>query len=114
MELELSTEDKKQINQWCEALESGKYKQTRHRLQESKGYCCLGVACELFGENLKRDKDGYLVGKKPFDQRNEKATIPDWLVRINYASSIYSLTCYNDIQKLSFKEIAKKIRKQFL
>lgn len=37
---------------WCQALESGEYKQGRHRLRtiENVGYsyCCLGVACELY------------------------------------------------------------------
>ena len=43
---------------WIEALESGKYDQTMHYLRAENyedgdgeihnGYCCLGVACELF------------------------------------------------------------------
>lgn len=44
---------------WVEALRSGKYQQTTgalHRVRESeglpKGYCCLGVACDLFAEEL--------------------------------------------------------------
>ena len=33
--------------QWVEALRSGKYKQSTTCLKSKKGYCCLGVLCEL-------------------------------------------------------------------
>lgn len=32
-------------------LESGKYKHTTNVLHNINGYCCLGVACEMFGYN---------------------------------------------------------------
>lgn len=32
---------------WTEALESGEYPQTKNRLKDDDGYCCLGVLCEL-------------------------------------------------------------------
>ncbi len=32
---------------WLRALRSGKYKQTRKQLKGPKGFCCLGVACEI-------------------------------------------------------------------
>lgn len=36
---------------WVEALRSGKYTQAQHGLHpESGGYCCLGVACDLYGK----------------------------------------------------------------
>lgn len=36
---------------WTEALRSGRYRQTRHRLKARNGaMCCLGVLCELAGE----------------------------------------------------------------
>lgn len=31
------------------ALRSGKYTQTKSRLRDNKGYCCLGVACDVLG-----------------------------------------------------------------
>ena len=33
---------------WIDALRSGKYKQTRGWLHNQNGYCCLGVACEMY------------------------------------------------------------------
>ena len=33
---------------WVTALRSGKYKQTKHHLADDNGFCCLGVACEVY------------------------------------------------------------------
>jgi hypothetical protein len=33
---------------WIEALRSGEYKQTDNALHKGDGYCCLGVACEVY------------------------------------------------------------------
>lgn len=35
---------------WIEALRSGKYNQTQSRLHDNDGYCCLGVACDLYNK----------------------------------------------------------------
>lgn len=32
---------------WIEALRSGNYEQTRFLLRDKRGYCCLGVLCDL-------------------------------------------------------------------
>lgn len=32
---------------WISALESGSYSQTRGRLSDGDGFCCLGVLCEI-------------------------------------------------------------------
>ena len=34
-------------NKWVEALRSGTYKQAKNRLRTSKGFCCLGVLCDV-------------------------------------------------------------------
>lgn len=33
---------------WVAALRSGEFSQTQGHLRDYKGYCCLGVACELY------------------------------------------------------------------
>lgn len=38
---------------WIAALRSGDYQQTQETLRDSKGFCCLGVACDVF------DPDGW-------------------------------------------------------
>ncbi len=42
---------KKEIaDKWVKALRSGSYEQTKRRLRDSHGYCCLGVLCDLAKE----------------------------------------------------------------
>jgi hypothetical protein len=36
---------------WVEALRSGEYQQAKSVLYDGTGYCCLGVACKLYGED---------------------------------------------------------------
>lgn len=47
---------------WVAALESGNYKQGHTHLRQDDYYCCLGIACEVFREELglrvDRDRDG--------------------------------------------------------
>ena len=54
---------KDNVKKWVEALRSGKYTQTTKCLQNQKGYCCLGVACDLYeketGHLLPKDDNGY-------------------------------------------------------
>jgi len=32
---------------WLEALRSGNYTQTQHRLRDKNGFCCWGVLCDI-------------------------------------------------------------------
>lgn len=43
---------------WIDALRSGKYKQTDSALATLDGYCCLGVACEVFATEARLKKSG--------------------------------------------------------
>jgi hypothetical protein len=52
---------KKEIaDKWVEALRSGHYKQTRGRLRDTQGYCCLGVLCEISGLSKFNEENKYL------------------------------------------------------
>lgn len=39
---------RRRIKKFVKALRSGKYKQTVGALSKDGGFCCLGVACELY------------------------------------------------------------------
>lgn len=39
--------DQEMKAKWIEALRSGRYLQARERLRAGKGFCCLGVLCDL-------------------------------------------------------------------
>lgn len=60
---------------WVAALRSGEYRQTKHQLQDSGGFCCLGVLCKVAGIEITPD------GKR---------TIVDGQEREDYGA-IYSL-----------------------
>ena len=40
---------------WVKALRSGEYKQTRGQLKNGDTYCCLGVACDLYGKHVLKE-----------------------------------------------------------
>lgn len=51
---------------WIKTLLEGNFPQTKNRLQDDKGYCCLGVACQIL-ENRKifkvrKDELGFIQG----------------------------------------------------
>lgn len=68
------------IQKWCDALRSGEYKQTRDKLEDVNGFCCLGVACKVFiPEELQvKDINGCLVGYDPSSQGSR----PNWLFNV--------------------------------
>jgi len=105
-------EFKENIQKWCNALRSGEYEQAAGLLQNSKGFCCLGVACMEFipkDKRLLRKGTGHLEGSTPdYFQLHS----PRWLRGINrdferktYPANL-SLVDLNDSGKYSFDEIA--------
>lgn len=102
--------NKKQFQLWIDALRSGDYKQTKETLEDSMGYCCLGVACKVLvpEDKLKLDQivlGGIMYGQFPEHQPNA----PKWLKEINsdfghkFDRQLIDL---NDEDKLSFEQIA--------
>jgi hypothetical protein len=102
---------------WAQALESGKYAQAAYQLRSANGYCCLGVACDLYikeqggeWEPMKREPGSYQF-------KTATAVLPpsvkNWLgIRDQggrYGGGAWSLTSANDDGK-SFAEIAAIIR----
>lgn len=53
--MELNEAEKKLVA----ALRSGDYKQSKQRLRDKDGFCCLGVACDISGIST-WDEDAYL------------------------------------------------------
>lgn len=73
--------NKPDIQQWINALRSGNYSQTKFYLQNNIGYCCLGLACQLFipQNQIEYNSLGYIIGQLPSRQHNA----PKWLKGIN-------------------------------
>jgi len=63
---------------WVAALRSGRYRQTRGHLADRSGFCCLGVACELYieaGNDLSKMPDGRPDGEIRYG--DETAQLPN-------------------------------------
>jgi len=67
-------------SKWLTALRSGEYEQARGDLSRGKGFCCLGVLCQVAGLELEKQSygvthdasnavvvDGVVVGYKPIE-----------------------------------------------
>jgi hypothetical protein len=96
----------KAMKKWIAALRGGEYNQAKRQLQSREGFCCLGVACEVFlpEEKKNRADNGMLWGTTPNFQ-----PVPKWLIKINAdVENIagVSLMVLNDRSLANFKEIA--------
>jgi hypothetical protein len=49
------------MRKWVEALRSGEFNQTKYVLHDDVGYCCLGVACEVYARETGKGSWGELV-----------------------------------------------------
>lgn len=61
----LNEKQKQRVRWWVEALRSGNYTQTSNALRDNQGYCCLGVACDVFRKKTKHgrwDDDVFVIG----------------------------------------------------
>lgn len=101
-------------NLWVEALRSGRYTQTKRRLKDNKGYCCLGVLCEISNldkftkiENSIENPYLYLgnIGM-PHDEIREWAGLKPYNPKSNLLDK---LTQLNDSEGYSFDQIADYI-----
>lgn len=45
--------NKRIAKKWIKALRSGKYKQSTGTLRTDRGFCCLGVLCDLYAKEKK-------------------------------------------------------------
>jgi len=102
----LTNKDKKQFEQWLTALRSGEYNQSTGALQDSHGYCCLGVACKVtVDDELLLKRNGMLMGGMPCAQPNS----PKWLYgvgrKVRHLFGV-GLMMLNDDLLYDFNEIA--------
>lgn len=110
------------IDRWATALESGCYDQTRDALRDHEGFCCLGVACDIFDVGLweKSYKDDYLymdktgslpgkVGSWYGINPNKKSSTTHAVVRVPGLEGFYYLSDLNDMG-CTFTLIALLIR----
>jgi hypothetical protein len=111
---------------WADALESGKYEQTREMLRHGGGYCCLGVLCDISGQGA-WDGDFYVAGdgashtRPPYlvtqwagmNSDYPEGKLKEWKRSDDWAGVDTFLTGLNDHLKYDFKQIASVIREHW-
>lgn len=105
---------------WLEALESGEYAQSRGCLCDGEGFCCLGLACDVFGMTGVEDSNGcYLFDDQEFEAPSsvvKKLRLRDRIGStrgfIKFSTKVWTdnLAHANDMGA-TFKQIARAIRK---
>lgn len=98
-------------DRWVAALRSGIFKQgTKAELKSEKGYCCLGVLCEI--ENLlphSEDETLSYDGICTVGMKSEIGLLP-WGGDISRSLAGLNDGTYREIGRLSFDEIADIIQ----
>lgn len=95
---------------WLAALRSGKYEQIAGELQNSEGYCCLGVLCKLaerYDVTVTKE-DNRIVG---CDITNDQEAVARW-AEIEELALQSHLIHMNDDEGKTFEEIAEYIEEK--
>lgn len=102
---------------WVAALRSGKYQQVKGALRRSEGYCCLGVACDVYRKETRKGR--WLKGNHGnfiFMRTSQvlPLAIQEWLGltdELGYVDEDRALTELND-NGSTFAEIADLIESE--
>ena len=119
--------NRENIDKWIAALRSGEFKQGRGQLLTNYGgYCCLGVACEVY----RRENGGEWIDKEIGSGETQKefkgsaAVLPveveDWLgisshnpMLFDSDNEYHSATDLNDSFGYTFDQIADAIERTY-
>lgn len=101
---------------WLEALRSGRYRQTRDKLRDKVGFCCLGVACDISGKGTWKaslSSNGKQMQMFVSPYGSSKTCIPyPLLEEIGLTEAEHkSLANLNDSRKATFANIADWIER---
>ena len=94
---------------WCQALESGLWKQTAGTLRDVNRFCCLGVACDLISPT--RWNNGYWEHEMDVLPSSARLLLGLSEAAGNFDGADLSLTEVNDGGR-DFQYIAKLIRSE--
>ncbi len=121
--------NKQIIEKWIAALRSGEYQQGTTGLKDKNNYCCLGVLCDLYvketGKARWEENTPELMSEAFISLTSEETEfLPLEVVKwsglekedpyVFYKDGYNSLVILNDVEKLSFTEIANLIEKEYL
>ena len=112
------------MKKWITALKSGKYKQTRGALKGKRGYCCLGVLCDIYDDTKwTEDYKGYNSYGNGFEESCLTNSVQKWAGVKSETGNVdgshrrdgerLSLVHLNDNRHWGFKKIANFIEKNY-
>lgn len=126
MSPKLTNEQIERINKLADALESGKFKKGKNRLRtRNETYCCLGVACYLYGRAMhknfwrKLEEFGYIFRRGSGSNLNELEDVQRWygfnypngfMVLENTTNESIPITNLNDADDFNFTQLAALFR----
>jgi hypothetical protein len=106
--------NKENIQKWVDTLRSDEFKQTKDALKNEDGYCCLGVACEVYGKenNVTFNERDYFLGVNDV----LPSSVQEWfdLPCGNPYFGGERATTHNDEHRRTFAEIADLIEAEYL
>lgn len=109
---------------WVKALRSGKYIQSASRLRTDRGFCCLGVLCDVIDNTkwVKAPKQNNLLPYYTYDEECSRDFLPISLLKktglelknphVIVDEKIYELSSLNDDGRYTFNQIADLIEEQ--
>lgn len=109
--------NRERIERWITALRSDDYKQGYGRLHnpEVNTFCCLGVACDLFKDEVGlKTTTGILYDRLTIEYNGLSGTMPTVLrdyLKINHELQS-KLVRLNDVWYRNFHEIADEIEEE--
>lgn len=108
----MTKDQKKNVRALIKALRGGKYKQTRGWLRDKDGFCCLGVACDIFDNKkwanyLYMDRGGIL----PDLVREHYGFAASKGANLPFKGKFVAMTDLNDEHNQSFKQIALRLER---
>jgi hypothetical protein len=122
--------NKTNIRKWVKALRSGKYKQTSGTLKDDVGYCCLGVACDVFAKETGKGKwrttdfsgKQFITDLGTDEEMIHEADLPPAVMRwfgIRKSDPVLrsrgqTASHVNDVEGWDFDEIASAIERKYL
>ena len=94
---------KELVERWCDALESGEYKQGKGSLYNSDSgeYCCLGVLCAVLDPDNTGGWQGFSIIPNKFKQ----------MFKFDMTAQSHFVGL-NDQEGWSFNELAKDMRRK--
>lgn len=116
------TAPREALRSWINALNSGKFSQTKEVLQDERGYCCLGVACTLLSIGAYATEDRYGISDYVSEEESfmgsflrgslpiQEDGAPAWLTHIDddaHTKTGRRLSTLNDKYGWSFTDIAE-------